>query len=224
MAVTSDRSPLALILFDEIEKAAPSMTRLLLGILDRGTLRLGDGSSVSFEHTLVFLTSNLGARAMASALNPAFGFQAGGQSAIADASRKLERIATNAVRKRFSPEFVNRIDSVITYRPLAAEDFSRILDLEMRKICDLVDTRLGAHRFHIEATKAARALLVGKGSSAEYGARELKRTLHRSVIQPTAQLVTNGRVPPGATVRVDAVGPELKLRVIRPRVSLRPAC
>src|SRR5437879_2558358 len=117
-AVTSERCSLSLVLFDEIEKAAPSMTRLLLGVLDKGLLRLGDNSSVNFEKSLVFLTSNLGAREMMREINPDFGFQSVKQAARDDLTSKLEAIALVSVRKRFSPEFVNRIDSVITYQPL----------------------------------------------------------------------------------------------------------
>src|SRR5438874_8821315 len=107
-AVTSENCALSLVLFDEIEKAAPSMTRLLLGVLDKGLLRLGDNSTVNFEKSLVFLTSNLGAREMMKEINPDFGFQSAGnkERPAADLTSKLQAIALVAVRKRFSPEFV----------------------------------------------------------------------------------------------------------------------
>src|SRR5947208_1028537 len=129
-AVTSDRCGLSLVLFDEIEKAAPSMTRLLLGVLDKGVLRLGDNSTVNFEKSLVFLTSNLGAREMMKEINPDFGFQSvsGKDRPAADLTNKLQAIALVSVRKRFSPEFVNRIDCVITYQPLTPESLAAILD------------------------------------------------------------------------------------------------
>ena len=115
--VTSDQCSLSLVLFDEIEKAAPSMTRLLLGVLDKAALRLGDNATVNFERTIIFMTSNLGANAMRKHLRPDFGFETmvGG---VRDSAKKLEGIGMNAVRRKFSPEFVNRIDSVITYQPL----------------------------------------------------------------------------------------------------------
>ena len=119
-AVTSEKCNLSLVLFDEIEKAAPSMTRLLLGVLDKGVLRLGDNSTVNFEKSLVFLTSNLGAREMMREINPEFGFQSVKSSERSDLTSKLQNIALVAVRKRFSPEFVNRIDCIITYQPLTA--------------------------------------------------------------------------------------------------------
>src|SRR5271165_6928907 len=113
-AATSESCDLALVLFDEAEKAAPSMTRLLLGILDKAALRLGDGTTVNFEKTLIFLTTNLGAQSMAKELNPDFGFESL-QPNDSGHKHRLEAIGMRAVRKQFSPEFVNRIDAVITY-------------------------------------------------------------------------------------------------------------
>ncbi len=128
-AVTSESSNLSLILFDEIEKAAPSMSRLLLGVLDKATLRLGDNSTVNFERSMIFLTSNLGAEAMRKELYPDFGFEAMvGVSDVANPAKKLESIGTAAVKRKFSPEFVNRIDAVITYMPLESNSLRVILD------------------------------------------------------------------------------------------------
>lgn len=118
-AAASERSDLSILLFDEIEKAAPSMTRLLLGILDKAQLRLGDNNTVNFERTMIFLTSNLGAQAMQKAIAPSFGFEAmvNRDRSRAETGHKLEQIGMAAVRRRFAPEFVNRIDKVVTYRP-----------------------------------------------------------------------------------------------------------
>jgi ATP-dependent Clp protease ATP-binding subunit ClpA len=113
-AAASDRCGLSIVLFDEIEKAACSLTRLLLGVLDRAVLRLGDNTSVNFEDSLIFLTSNLGAREMTREINPDFGFQAAAGHQRAELTGKLESIAQAAVRRSFSPEFVNRIDVIIT--------------------------------------------------------------------------------------------------------------
>src|SRR5579863_9118895 len=130
-AVTSEKCNLSLVLFDEIEKAAPSMSRLLLGVLDKGILRLGDNSSVNFEKSLVFLTSNLGAREMLREITPDFGFQSVKMAERSDLTGKLQNIALVAVRKKFSPEFVNRIDCIITYQPLTPESLATILDLQI---------------------------------------------------------------------------------------------
>ena len=214
-SVASDKSELSLVLFDEIEKAAPSMSRLLLGVLDKGVLRLGDNSSVNFEKTMVFLTSNLGARDMLREINPDFGFQPSRAADPAEITAKLQNIGMGAVRKRFSPEFVNRIDAVITYQPLSAASLSEILDLRIKDLQDHVNTRLGARSFTLEIQSEARALLLARGTSAEYGARELNRTIHRLLTQPLATLVATEQVRPGSTVKVtpDEAGEKLAIKV-----------
>src|ERR1700680_2269415 len=149
-SVTSEKCNLSLVLFDEIEKAAPSMTRLLLGVLDKGLLRLGDNSTVNFEKSLVFLASNLGAREMLREINPEFGFQSVKGAPRSDLTSKLQNIALVAVRKRFSPEFVNRIDCIITYQPLTAESLSAIVDHQILDLQNHVNTRLANRCFTIE--------------------------------------------------------------------------
>lgn len=203
-AVTSDRSALSLVLFDEIEKAAPSLTRLLLGVLDRGVLRLGDNSVVNFEKSLVFLTSNLGAKDMLREITPDFGFQSAAPGASrAEIGDKLKNIGLVAVKKKFSPEFVNRIDHVITYQPLNAASFAAITDHEIAGLQNHVNTRLGARCFQIEVPFETRQWLIERGTSPEYGARELKRTIHKHLTQPLATMVAKNMIEPGARVRVD---------------------
>jgi CheY-like chemotaxis protein len=197
---TSQQCDLALVLFDEIEKAAHSLTKLLLGILDKGILRLGDNSMVDFERSLIFFTSNLGARDMMKEINPNIGFQSGRPRS--DLGVKLEAIALGAVRKRFSPEFVNRIDAVVTYQPLDAGSLETILDTDIRGLQQHVNSRLGHSCFTIEVQPEAREFLLARGTSEEYGARELKRTLHRQLTQPLATMVTRSEIQPGALVRV----------------------
>jgi ATP-dependent Clp protease ATP-binding subunit ClpA/CheY-like chemotaxis protein len=211
-AVTSEKCSLSLVLFDEIEKAAPSMTRLLLGVLDKGILRLGDNSTVNFEKSLVFLTSNLGAREMMREINPEFGFQSVKAAERADLTNKLQNIALVAVRKRFSPEFVNRIDCIITYQPLTPESLSMILDHQIVDLQNHVNTRLGNRSFTLEVPQEAREYLLEKGTSPEYGARELNRTIHRFLTQPLATLVATNQVSPGARVRVEV--PENKEKLV----------
>jgi ATP-dependent Clp protease ATP-binding subunit ClpA len=199
-SVTSESSNLSLVLFDEIEKAAPTMTRLLLGVLDKALLRLGDNTSVNFERSMIFLTSNLGAGAMRKELIPDFGFRIAVPGVHA---RKLDGIGLSAVKRRFSPEFVNRIDVVITYRPLDAEALEAILDQQLAALDHHVRDRLDDRMFEIEVEPAARQFLLEKGTSAEYGARELKRTILRYLTQPLAGLVERGAVDGGGLVRVD---------------------
>ena len=201
LEVVTPGCDLAIVLFDEIEKAAPALTALLLGVLDKGLMRLGDNTVVNLERCLIFLTSNLGAREMMKEVQPDIGFaQAASGAAIAE---RLEHIGLAAVRKRFSPEFVNRIDVVVTYRPLDNESLAAIVNHHIEELHRHVQTRLGDRSFDIEVTLAARALLVEKGASQEYGARELRRTIHRLLTQPLAALVAQGAVPSRARVMVD---------------------
>ena len=210
-AAASENSPISLILFDEIEKAAPSLVRLLLGVLDKATLRLGDNSTVNFENTMIFLTSNLGAKSIRRASCPDFGFEAMSKPDAPVAPEKLQNIGMSAVRQKFSPEFVNRIDSVITYRPLGREDCAEILDQLMQNFARLIFQRLGARSFRISYTPSGKNLLLDRGTSAEFGARELKRTVQRHFMQPLAALVAKGRIPPGSTVVLDGKGGDFRL-------------
>lgn len=209
--VASEKSDVSLVLFDEIEKAAPSMTRLLLGILDKATLRLGDNATVNFERTLIFLTSNLGAKSIQRANRPDFGFEAMlPPQSTADAS-KLHSIGMTAVRHKFAPEFVNRIDSVITYKPLDREACEVILDQIFANFLRLIHSRLGLRGFRLQCTLAGRNLLLDTGISVEFGARELKRTVQRNFIQPVAALVAQGQISPGSTVILDAKAGEFSI-------------
>lgn len=211
-AVTSDQSALSLVLFDEIEKAAPSLTRLLLGVLDRGILRLGDNSTVNFEKSLVFRTSNLGAKEMMREISPDFGFQSATPGTpAADLTQKLQGIALVSVRKKFSPEFVNRIDHVITYQPLDAQSFAAITDHEIDHLQNHVNSRLGNRCFTVEVPFETRQWLIERGTSPEYGARELKRTIHKYLTQPLATLVAKNLVEPGSRARADVAPDGLKL-------------
>jgi len=212
-AVASEESEISLILFDEIEKAAPSMTRLLLGILDKATLRLGDNSSVNFERSLIFLTSNLGAKSIQRANKPDFGFESMLPVKPFGDRAKLQSIGLAAVRHKFSPEFVNRIDSVITYKPLDRDACEIILDQIFANFARLIHNRLGMRSFRLQCTVAGRSLLLDQGTSLEYGARELKRTVQRNFIQPIAALVAQGQVPPGTSVILDAKGGEFNILI-----------
>ncbi len=209
-AAASEKCPLSIVLFDEIEKAAASMTRLLLGVLDKASLRLGDNTAVNFDRTLIFLTSNLGAQGIAKELRPGLGFE---RPTVAAEERRarLETVAVNAMKRKFTPEFVNRIDKVITYQPLDRPALERILGLELDEIQRHIDRRLTSRAFQLEVPLRARRALLDQGTSPEYGARELKRTLQRSILQPLAALVAESRIAPGSTVRVEFDGQEFVL-------------
>jgi CheY-like chemotaxis protein len=211
--VTSRDCDLALVLFDEIEKAAPSLTKLLLGILDKGKLHLGDNTTVDFEKSLIFFTSNLGAREMMKEINPNIGFQSPTAKSQTELTTRLESIALGAVRKRFSPEFVNRIDAVVTYSPLDEEAIEAILEHDLQALQDHVNLRLGERYFSIEISTEAKRFLLQRGISNEYGARELKRTIHRQLTQPLATMVARGEILPGGQVSVSINGDRESLSI-----------
>jgi len=218
----SPECDLALVLFDEIEKGAQSLTKLLMGVLDKGILRLGDNTSVNFEKSLVFFTSNLGARQMLKELNPEIGFHSALPRDRSDIRSKLEGIALGAVRKRFSPEFVNRIDAIVTYQPLDTNAIETILDHDIKMLQMHVNSRLGDRCFVIEVSAESRQFLLRKGVSEEYGARELKRVIHRELTQPLATMVARGEIASGAVVNV-SVGEDGNQLVIEALDASRPA-
>lgn len=220
-AVSSERSGLSVVLFDEIEKAAISLGRLLLGILDKAQLKLGDNTTVNFERSLIFMTSNLGAREMMTEVSDGFGFAALSPRDEKATARKLQSIGVQAVKKRFSPEFVNRIDRTLTYRPLQREDCEKILDLQIEALLDHVQRRLTSSSFGLELKRGAREFLIEQGTSVEYGARELKRAIHRHLIQPIAEMVIAKEIPAGATVRFDCVDGSLVPKVAAQGTGLR---
>jgi len=222
-SAASDHCDLALVLFDEIEKAAHSLTRLLLGVLDRGVLQLGDNTTVNFERTFIFLTSNLGAQEMMKELSPGLGFAANLPRERAQVGSRLESIALAGIRKIFSPEFVNRIDAVVTYRPLDEQSLQAILDQHIAGLQAHVNTRLGPRCFQIEVSDASRRFLLERGASAEYGAREMKRVIHRHLTQPLASAVARAQIEPGSRVVVEPAedGQGLRLRA-QPGVSGGP--
>jgi ATP-dependent Clp protease ATP-binding subunit ClpA len=181
---------------------------------------------VNFEKSLVFLTSNLGAREMMREINPDFGFTSATVTGTReDLTQKLQGIALVAVRKKFSPEFINRIDHVITYRPLDAESFSAITDHEITNLQNHVNTRLGNRCFTIEVPFETRQWLIERGTSPEYGARELKRTIHKFLTQPLATLVAKNQIDSNSRVLVDidSSGESLNLRTVSNGEEVAPS-
>ncbi len=188
-SLASDGCDVSLVLFDEIEKAAPSMTRLLLGILDKATLRLGDNTTVNFERTLIFLTSNLGAKAMQRVNRPDFGFEAFLPAKENEDFSRLQSIGMAALRNKFSPEFVNRIDSVITYKALDRDACEIILDHILSNFARLIHQRLGirgisfaVHNRRPEpASRSGRKRRVRCARTQAHGAAQLYSTRCRPV-------------------------------------------
>jgi ATP-dependent Clp protease ATP-binding subunit ClpA len=193
---TSDHSALSVLLFDEIEKAAPSFSRLLLGVLDRATLSLGDNTSVNFENTMIFMTSNLGARGVAKAMERPIGLPCPRQEV---STSRIRGIAMSSLRRKFSPEFLNRVDEVLCYKTLTEQDYSRILDIEMQKVSNIMlDAIMGT----VKLSPALRAEILSDADCPQYGARELKRLLQRRVIQPVANEILAGNISRSEPVMV----------------------
>ncbi|HLH18457.1 MAG TPA: AAA family ATPase [Bryobacteraceae bacterium] len=193
---------LSFVLFDEIEKANDALWNLLLGILDKATLTLGDNKRVDFSRAIIFLTSNLGAAEMNAILRPRLGF-AHSVPAGQQLSDKLASVGTEAARRRFTPEFLNRIDRVVTFQPLGEPELQQILDLELRAVADRLQRATGA-AIEVRLTSGARDLLLREGTDARYGARHLKRAIERRLVHPLANLLATGQVAAGDQVMVDA--------------------
>jgi ATP-dependent Clp protease ATP-binding subunit ClpA len=199
-SISSPSCGLQIVLFDEIEKASPAMTRLMLGILDKATLKLGDNSSVNFENAIIFMTSNLGAEELKKATNPDFGYSAFAP-VPATSANKLSAVGTGAAKRRLLPEFMNRIDAVITYKDLTQDDIREILEIELEKLEDMIATNLGDKAFTMIFSDQAKNWLIEEGFSKEYGARHLKRILRKQVLHPAAIAVNKGEVTPGDVIR-----------------------
>jgi ATP-dependent Clp protease ATP-binding subunit ClpB len=190
---------LSLVLFDELEKAHHSFWDLLLGIMDRGRLTLSDGTTIDFSRTIVLMTSNLGAREMGGALSK-IGF--GTRLDSVDDDRKLEKVSQDAARRRFSPEFWNRLDSVISFRTLRPDDVKRILRIEMGKVQKRILSSPSHQKFVFVLTPPVEDFLIAAGTDRRYGARELKRAIEKHVVEPLSNLVMSGQVSLGDLVRI----------------------
>ena len=201
----TDTCKLSFVLFDEIEKASDALWNLLLGILDRATLTLGDNRRVDFSQAMIFMTSNLGAADMQAMLRPPLGFAVppvpGPDPELID---KMGRAGVDAARRRFTPEFMNRIDKVVVFHPLGDAELRRILNLELGYVQDRLRRATAAKALAFKLDGAARGLLLREGTDARYGARHLKRAIERLLVQPMANLIATGQVGEGDQVLVHA--------------------
>ena len=201
----TDGLKLTLVLFDEIEKASDSLWQLLLGILDKATLTLGDNSRVDFSQTIVVMTSNLGAREMAEFISGGIGFApvkgAKPQDDL-DLDQKIHRTAVEAARRKFSPEFMNRIDKVVVFRSLNESHLREILELELRAVQDRVMACAGT-KFVFRCSEVAKELVLREGLDVRYGARHLKRSVERFLVSPLSSLVASGQVGTDDLILVD---------------------
>jgi len=196
------RRPYAVVLFDEVEKAHPEVLNVLLQLLDDGRLTDGKGRTVDFKNVVVIMTSNLGSQFIA--------------EHTGDLTEGVRRQVLDALRQHFRPEFLNRIDEVIFFHALGLEHMTKIVDIQIRGLLKRLEDR----KIHVELTQAARAFLVSEGYDPTYGARPLKRTIQRRVLDPLAMRVLEGEFREGDRVTVDVGDNELrfdkeKLSIVR---------
>jgi ATP-dependent Clp protease ATP-binding subunit ClpB len=209
----TDENKLTFVLFDEIEKASDALWQLLLGILDKATLTLGDNRRVDFSKTVVIMTSNLGAREMSEMISGGIGFAPTKTNKLADDNEidtKIYRTALEAAKRKFSPEFMNRIDKVVVFRSLKEHHLRRILDIELRGVQDRITDSAGT-KFVFECTDPAKEFLLGEGIDLKYGARHLKRAIERFLVYPLSNLVATDQVATGDLVTVDFDDEQSKL-------------
>jgi ATP-dependent Clp protease ATP-binding subunit ClpA len=190
------------VLFDEIEKASDALWNLLLGVLDKGTLTLGDNRRVDFSRALIFMTSNLGAAEMGTMLRPKLGFARGEAEASDSLNAKVAKAGVEAARRKFTPEFMNRIDKVVVFQSLGEPEMDRILTLELGHLRErIIETAGGEFAFTL--TLEARAFLLREGTDLKYGARHLKRAIERSLVHQLSNLIASGQVHGGDLIRID---------------------
>ena len=206
----TDKVKLSFVLFDEIEKASDALWNLLLGILDKATLTLGDNRRVDFSRAMIFMTSNLGASEMASILRPNLGFAAGEierRRAAGEVDQELAEKAAGAgleaARRKFTPEFMNRIDQVVVFQALGNEALRRILAIELNVVQQRVFNSAHVLPFVISVSQNAKDFLLNEGTDLKYGARHLKRAIDRLLVHPLSNLMASNQVRGGDLVRVD---------------------
>jgi ATP-dependent Clp protease ATP-binding subunit ClpA len=208
----TEQDKLTFVLFDEIEKASDALWQLLLGILDKATLTLGDNRKVDFSHCMIFLTSNLGAKEMSELITGSIGFApARGKGMIEDeVDQKIYRTASEAAKRKFSPEFMNRIDKVVVFRSLKEHHLKQILELELSQVQSRIMRGTG-EKFVFNCTEEAKKFLLDEGIDFKYGARHLKRAIERFLVYPISNLVATHQVATGDLVLIDYDGGSGKL-------------
>jgi ATP-dependent Clp protease ATP-binding subunit ClpB len=204
----TDTMKLSFILFDEIEKASDALWNLLLGILDKATLTLGDNRKVDFSRTMIFMTSNLGAGEMSALVAPKLGFNAVSAAAqpcppSAELNKKISRTGVEAARRKFTPEFINRIDKVVVFKSLGEPELRRILDLELGQVQQRILISPAEKSFVFTVSPAGKNLLLTEGTDVKYGARHLKRAIERLLVHPLSNLMATNQVAGGDWIQAD---------------------
>src|ERR1700704_1193328 len=198
----TEKLKLSFLLFDEIEKASDALWQLLLGMLDKATLTLGDNRRVDLSQTIIFLTSNLGGGEITELMQGGMGFVQPKDIPAAGFDEKVERTATEAARRKFSPEFMNRLDKIVVFHPLRREQLEKVLEIELGQVQQRVlETAKGQFLFRV--APAGRDFLLQEGTDQRYGARHLKRAIERHVVYPLANLLATEQVHLGDLVCID---------------------
>ncbi len=193
----TDEVKLSFVLFDEIEKASDALWNLLLGIMDKGVVTLGDNTKVDFSSAMVFLTSNLGAAEMSSLVSPKLGFHAPSledNRCSAKLNAQMSSAGIAAACRKFTPEFINRLDKIVVFKALSREELERIVDVEIEQVQQRIDAAAAGEPFLIQLTDSAREFLLMEGTDSRYGARHLKRAIERLLVQPLSNLMITGQV------------------------------
>src|SRR3984893_16900616 len=214
----TENMKLTFVLFDEIEKASDALWNLLLGILDKGTLTLGDNRKVDFSNALIFMTSNIGAAEMSSLVSPKLGFHVCGpdySNCAPTLTTKLARTGVEAARRKFTPEFLNRLDRIVVFRALGNEELNRIIDIQLESVQQRVQMASAGKPFLINVTGSARKLLLTEGIDLRYGARPLKRAIERLLVHPLSNLMASGQIQHHDRIRVTHNGESPSLTFFR---------
>jgi ATP-dependent Clp protease ATP-binding subunit ClpB len=199
----TEKMKLSLVLFDEIEKSSDALWQLLLGILDKATLTLGDNRRVDFSRAMIFMTSNLGSQEMSKLMKGGLGFSGGDPIDAHTLDQRLYRTAREAARRKFAPEFMNRIDRVIVFRSLQAHHLRQILDIELHRVQQRIMSAPHATQFVFNCTDAARDFLLAEGTDSQSGARHLKRAIERHLVFPLSNLIATRQIALGDYITVD---------------------
>jgi ATP-dependent Clp protease ATP-binding subunit ClpB len=214
----TEKMKLTFVLFDEIEKASDALWNLLLGILDKATLTLGDNRKVGFSNALIFMTSNIGAAEMSSLVSPKLGFHVStpdDSNCAPTLAAKLSRTGIEAARRKFTPEFLNRLDKIVVFRALGNEELNRIIDIELERVQQRVQTASAGKPFLINVTSNARKFLLIEGIDFRYGARPLKRAIERLLVHPLSNLMASGQIQHHDRIRVTHNGESPSLTFFR---------
>jgi ATP-dependent Clp protease ATP-binding subunit ClpA len=199
----TEKLKISLVLFDEIEKASDALWQLLLGILDKATLTLGDNRPVDFSRAMVFLTSNLGSHEITRLMSAGMGFNSGPTDSEEELDQKIYRTAVEAARRKFLPEFMNRIDKVIVFRTLQRTHLEEILDIELNRVQDRIIAASSNKRFVVRCESATRDFLLAEGTDKKFGARHLKRAIEHHLVFPLSNLLATGQIEADDLIIVD---------------------